>query len=127
MQGWFHGHGVFQTAAAAGGMKFEGERESLEWCGYRRSRRQQQMNVILEGEFRGGRVWGHGMLTFDGGRAVSEGYFQVSEPCRAVFAQTEAGSLPPNPTHTSQDSRVARDCCAGEDVRKARTMARFAR
>lgn len=36
MQGWFHGHGVFWRSD---GMKFEGE-------------------------FRGGRIWGYGLVTF---------------------------------------------------------------
>ena len=51
MQGWFHGYGVFSTID---GMKFEGE-------------------------FRGGRMWGHGLLTYSDGSPSSEGYFQESK------------------------------------------------
>ncbi|KAF4516392.1 hypothetical protein B566_EDAN008515 [Ephemera danica] len=56
MQGWFHGHGVFWRAD---GMKFEGE-------------------------FRGGRIWGLGLVTFSDdthGFPRNEGYFQ---DCRFV-------------------------------------------
>ena len=31
-----------------------------------------------EGEFRGGRLWGHGLLTYSDGSPSSEGYFQES-------------------------------------------------
>lgn len=51
MQGWFHGHGVFWRAD---GMKFEGE-------------------------FRGGRIWGLGLITFNdhtNGFPRNEGFFQ---------------------------------------------------
>lgn len=56
MQGWFHGHGIFWRAD---GMKFEGE-------------------------FRGGRIWGLGLITFHDfthGFPRNEGYFQ---DCRLI-------------------------------------------
>ena len=56
MQGWFHGHGVFWRAD---GMKYEGE-------------------------FRGGRVWGLGLVTYQddsNGFPRTEGFFQ---DCRLV-------------------------------------------
>lgn len=56
MQGWFHGQGVFWRAD---GMKYEGE-------------------------FRGGRVWGLGLVTFHddtNGFPRTEGFFQ---DCRLV-------------------------------------------
>lgn len=56
MQGWFHGHGIFWRAD---GMKYEGE-------------------------FRGGRIWGLGLITFSDhthGFPRNEGFFQ---DCRLV-------------------------------------------
>lgn len=56
MQGWFHGHGIFWRSD---GMKFEGE-------------------------FRGGRIWGLGLVTFHDfthGFPRNEGYFQ---DCRLI-------------------------------------------
>ena len=53
MQGWFHGHGIYQTTAGK----------------------------TFEGEFRGGRMWGKGRVTAadsDKGQISAEGYFQDS-------------------------------------------------
>ena len=33
--------------------------------------------TIIAQEFRAGRIWGHGLLTFSDGSSSSEGYFQV--------------------------------------------------
>ena len=69
MQGWFHGHGVFQTIA---GIKFEGELDD-----HSRSDKSSGRGLIAPGEFRGGRLWGKGLLSFNDGKTGSEGYFQV--------------------------------------------------
>lgn len=56
MKGWFHGHGIFWRTD---GMKFEGE-------------------------FRGGRIWGLGLITFSDrthGFPRNEGFFQ---DCRLI-------------------------------------------
>lgn len=56
MKGWFHGHGIFWRTD---GMKFEGE-------------------------FRGGRIWGLGLVTFSdrtNGFPRNEGFFQ---DCRMI-------------------------------------------
>lgn len=56
MQGWFHGHGIFWRAD---GMRYQGE-------------------------FRGGRIWGLGLITFNDhthGFPRNEGFFQ---DCRLV-------------------------------------------
>ena len=47
-QGWFHGHGAFYTIDK---MRFEGE-------------------------FRGGRIWGNGLITYPDETPGIEGYFQ---------------------------------------------------
>lgn len=64
MNGWFHGYGIFWRSD---GMRYEGE-------------------------FRGGRIWGRGLLTFKDlshGFPRNEGYFQ---DCRLMRPQrsTEA-------------------------------------
>lgn len=55
----------------------------------------------LPGEFRGGRIWGKGLLTFNEDKVGAEGYFQ--------------------------DSRFSRDGDASHAVSKARQVASFAR
>lgn len=57
MKGWFHGYGIFWRTD---GMKFEGE-------------------------FRGGRIWGLGLVTFNDlthGFPRNEGFFQDSRQLR---------------------------------------------
>lgn len=59
MQGWFHGHGIFWRSDG----------------------------MMYEGEFRGGRLWGLGMITFSDythGFPRHEGYFQ---DCRMIKKQ----------------------------------------
>lgn len=55
----------------------------------------------FEGEFRGGRLWGKGLLSYKDESQGTEGYFQ--------------------------DVRFSRECCANEDIKKARKIATIAR
>ena len=57
--------------------------------------------LVIAGEFRGGRIWGNGLMTYNDGKVGSEGYFQ--------------------------DSRFSRDGCAKNDIKKARKVAAFSR
>ena len=98
MQGWFHGHGIYYTI---GGMKFEGKFNIGKTSQERKKLLFQMPFQLLKGEFRGGRIWGNGLMTYNDGKVGSEGYFQ--------------------------DSRFSRDGCAKTDVKKARKVAAFAR
>ena len=68
MQGWFHGYGVFSTID---GMKYEGE--------FRLEVMVSVATLCDNINIRGGRMWGHGLLTYSDGSPSSEGYFQESK------------------------------------------------
>ena len=55
-----------------------------------------QTRSFFKGEFRGGRIWGNGLLTFSDGVTGAEGYFQ--------------------------DSRFSRDGNAAQDIKKAKKV-----
>ena len=57
--------------------------------------------ALFAGEFRGGRLWGKGLLSYKDGSPGTEGYFQ--------------------------DVRFSRECSASEDVKKAREVAIMAK
>ena len=57
--------------------------------------------TFCAGEFRGGRLWGKGLLSYSDGSPGTEGYFQ--------------------------DVRFSRECSAVDDIKKARKVAAMAR
>ena len=57
--------------------------------------------VNFSGEFRGGRLWGKGLLSYTDGSPGTEGYFQ--------------------------DVRFSKECSANEDIKKSRKIVTMAR
>ena len=57
--------------------------------------------VNISGEFRGGRLWGKGLLSYTDGSQGTEGYFQ--------------------------DVRFSKECSANEDIKKSRKIVTLAR